>query len=170
MISTLRAQAESAPCRRPLREQPAGQAGRHHRTVHARYLPRDRHRYLSDQELLSSVRRTWSSPKKLVKGGFVAYLIELWDAMPYRCALAVQYVVADPETRRCAIIDPVLDFAHRWLLNGDQPVASVAAHIRTRCMSSQKVVDHVAGVSVAIEANKDICTIYLYRLKYSSRS
>jgi hypothetical protein len=65
---------------------------------------------LSDRELLSGVHRTWPSPKKLVKGGSAAYLIELWDAMPYRCALAVQYVVADPETRRCAIIDPVLDF------------------------------------------------------------
>jgi hypothetical protein len=56
------------------------------------------------------VRRTWPSPKKLVKGESVAYLIEPWDAMPNRCALAVQYVVADPETRLCAIIDPVLDF------------------------------------------------------------
>lgn len=42
---------------------------------------------------------------------------------------SIQYVVADPETRRCAIIDPVLDF--------EEKSGSVATH------SADKLLDHI---------------------------
>ena len=41
-----------------------------------------------------------------------------------RMTSSVQYVVADPETKRCAIVDPVLDFEEKSGSIGTRSVTS----------------------------------------------
>ena len=67
----------------------------------------------------------WAIQKPLVKSFF--------DNRTF----SVQYVVSDPATRKCAIIDPVLDF--------DEKSGAIA----TRC--ADKILDYISSQSLSVE-------------------
>jgi glyoxylase-like metal-dependent hydrolase (beta-lactamase superfamily II) len=54
---------------------------------------------------------------------------------------SVQYLVSDPETRRCAIIDPVLDFEPKSGATGTQSADAVLEHIRSERLVLDWVLD-----------------------------
>jgi glyoxylase-like metal-dependent hydrolase (beta-lactamase superfamily II) len=54
---------------------------------------------------------------------------------------SVQYVVADPETKRCAIIDPVLDFEEKSGSIGTRSVDTMLTHIGARGYTLEWILD-----------------------------
>jgi glyoxylase-like metal-dependent hydrolase (beta-lactamase superfamily II) len=54
---------------------------------------------------------------------------------------SVQYVVADPETKRCAIIDPVLDFEEKSGSIGTRSVDTILTHIGARGYTLEWILD-----------------------------
>jgi glyoxylase-like metal-dependent hydrolase (beta-lactamase superfamily II) len=54
---------------------------------------------------------------------------------------SIQYVVADPGTRRCAIIDPVLDFDEKSGSVATRSADALLAHIRSQGYSLQWILD-----------------------------
>lgn len=54
---------------------------------------------------------------------------------------SVQYVVADPDTRKCAIIDPVLDFDPNSGSTATGSADALLAHIRERDYELQWILD-----------------------------
>jgi glyoxylase-like metal-dependent hydrolase (beta-lactamase superfamily II) len=58
-----------------------------------------------------------------------------------RITSSVQYVVADPETKRCAIIDPVLDFEEKSGSIGTRSVDTILTHIGARGYTLEWILD-----------------------------
>jgi glyoxylase-like metal-dependent hydrolase (beta-lactamase superfamily II) len=58
-----------------------------------------------------------------------------------RITSSVQYVVADPETKRCAIIDPVLDFEEKSGSIGTRSVDTMLTHIGARGYTLEWILD-----------------------------
>ena len=58
-----------------------------------------------------------------------------------RITSSVQYVVADPETKRCAIIDPVLDFEEKSGSIGTRSVDTILTHIQARGYQLEWILD-----------------------------
>jgi glyoxylase-like metal-dependent hydrolase (beta-lactamase superfamily II) len=58
-----------------------------------------------------------------------------------RITSSVQYVVADPETKRCAIIDPVLDFEEKSGSIGTRSVDTMLTHIGARGYALEWILD-----------------------------
>jgi glyoxylase-like metal-dependent hydrolase (beta-lactamase superfamily II) len=56
-------------------------------------------------------------------------------------SLSVQYVAADPETKRCAIIDPVLDFDPKSGATGTQSADALLQHIHREGYELQWILD-----------------------------
>lgn len=54
---------------------------------------------------------------------------------------AIQYVVADPATRRCAIIDPILDFDPRSGTTGTASADRLLTHIRSHGLTLDWILD-----------------------------
>ncbi len=54
---------------------------------------------------------------------------------------SIQYVVADPDTRRCAIIDPVLDFDEKSGSVATRSADALLAHVRAQGYSLQWILD-----------------------------
>jgi glyoxylase-like metal-dependent hydrolase (beta-lactamase superfamily II) len=54
---------------------------------------------------------------------------------------SVQYVVADPDTRRCAIIDPILDFDEKSSSTATWSVNELLDHVRNEGYTLQWVLD-----------------------------
>lgn len=54
---------------------------------------------------------------------------------------SIQYVVADPGTRRCAIIDPVLDFDEKSGSVATRSADALLAHVRSQGYSLQWILD-----------------------------
>lgn len=54
---------------------------------------------------------------------------------------SVQYVVADPETKRCAVIDPVLDFDPKSGATATRSVDALLTHIKGEGYSLQWILD-----------------------------
>ena len=65
---------------------------------------------------------------------------------------SVQYVVADPATRQCAIVDPVLDYDEKSGRTGTAHADAMLAHVRDNGLSVQWILDthpHADHVSAA---------------------
>ncbi len=58
-----------------------------------------------------------------------------------RITSSVQYVVADPETKRCAIIDPVLDFEEKSGSIATRSVDTILTHIQARGYTLEWILD-----------------------------
>ena len=54
---------------------------------------------------------------------------------------SVQYVVADPITRRCAVIDPVLDYDQRSGSTGTRSADRLLRHIKTHGLTMEWILD-----------------------------
>ncbi len=58
---------------------------------------------------------------------------------PRTCS--VQYVVSDPATKRCAIIDPVLDFDEMSGATGTANADAILAHIKSEGLTVEWILD-----------------------------
>ncbi len=58
-----------------------------------------------------------------------------------RCTGSIQYVAADPTTRRCAIIDPVLDFDEKSGTTGTMNADALLAHVAKSGMTVEWILD-----------------------------
>ncbi len=54
---------------------------------------------------------------------------------------SVQYVVADPETRKCAIIDPVLDYDEKSCSTATASADTLLAHVAARGLTVEWILD-----------------------------
>lgn len=54
---------------------------------------------------------------------------------------SIQYVVADPETRKCAIIDPVLDFDEKSGATATRNADAILDHVRAEGLSVEWILD-----------------------------
>ena len=54
---------------------------------------------------------------------------------------SIQYVVADPETKRCAIIDPVLDFDPKSGATATRSADALLAHIKREGYELEWILD-----------------------------
>lgn len=71
-----------------------------------------------------------------------------WDPATF----GVQYVVADPRTRRCAIVDPILDFDAKSGSTGTASADRLLRHIRANGLTLEWILDthpHADHVSAA---------------------
>ena len=54
---------------------------------------------------------------------------------------SIQYVVADPATKRCALVDPVLDFDEKSGTTGTMSADAILAYVAARGLTVQWILD-----------------------------